>query len=271
MELAFHTLPDKRLYRFRSLDHDRLERSSRIFTDNELYFTSPAQLNDPWESKPHISIGDLSDPTYKKKYVAWVLLMLMAEKPENDPTKVHEWLKSHSQERAEELAIELRNRYQEALEGYRICSFSDNATHPLLWSHYSDSHRGFCLEFNASTDIFGPAMKVTYQNEYPSIDITEPNKDINLRLSVLTKAKFWKYEGEYRLVSMEPNEPEALPVKNHVFVFPTPLLTGVIFGCQMPQADIEMIKQWSEKRAEEIQYRRMVKSTTSFELDMVEA
>jgi hypothetical protein len=61
MELAINTLPEKRLYRFQSINHDRLGRSSRIFAHNELYFASPTQLNDPWESKPHISIGDLGD------------------------------------------------------------------------------------------------------------------------------------------------------------------------------------------------------------------
>ena len=271
LELAFDTLPEKRLYRFRSLDQERLERSSRIFTHNELYFASPTQLNDPWESKPHIVVGDLSAPGYKAKYLTWAFQLMMANRPENDPGKVREWLERHTQERAEEFAQEIRDQYQRALEGYRICSFSDNAAHPLLWSHYSSSHRGFCLEFDASTDIFGPAMKVTYQDGYPSIDITEPDDDINLRLSVLTKAQFWAYEGEYRLVSMEPNEPGALAVNDHVFHFPPDLLTGVIFGCQMPQADVDLIRAWSGDRAAEIQYRRMVKSATSFALEVVAA
>ena len=271
MELAIDTLPEKRLYRFRSIDHERLERSSRIFTHNELYFASPTQLNDPWEAKPHIVIGDLSDPDYKAKYKAWAFRVMMADRPKNDPRKVREWLERHTQEQAEGYAQELRDKYQKSLEGYRICSFSDNATHPLLWSHYSGSHTGFCLEFDASTDTFGPAMKVTYQNDYPSIDITEPDDDTNLRMSMLTKAQFWAYEGEYRLVSMEPNEPGALPVKEHFFLFPTHLLTGVIFGCQMPQADRDLIMQWSKDRAGEIQYRSMIKSATSFALEVIAA
>lgn len=271
IKLAIDTLPDKRLYRFRSIDHERLEHSSRIFTHHELYFASPTQLNDPWESKPHILVGDLSAPDYKTKYVTWTSRIMMAERPEHDLREVREWLESHTQGRAEEFARELRDQYHGSLEGYRICSFSDNVTHPLLWSHYSDSHRGFCLEFDASTDIFGHAMKVTYQYEYPSIDITEEDKDINLRVSALTKARFWEYEGEYRLISMEPNEPWALPVNDHIFVFPPHLLTGVIFGCQMPQTDRDLIRKWCGDRAGRIQYRRTVKSATSFALEVVAA
>lgn len=270
IELAINTLPDRRLYRFRSVNRERLERSSRIFTHNELYFASPVQLNDPWESKPHIAIGDLSAPAHRAKFVKYMLPIMMGQAPENDPTEVRKWLENLPQNRVKILSQEQRDQYHRSLERYRICSFSDNAAHPLLWSHYSDSHRGFCLEFDASTDIFGDAMKVTYQNEYPSIDITESDGDINLRLSVLTKAQFWAYEGEYRLVSMEPSEPWAHPVNDHVFQYPAHLLTGVIFGCQMPQADRELIMQWSGDRARQIQYRRMVKSATSFALEVAD-
>ena len=197
--------------------------------------------------------------------------MMLDDEPLNDPEDVRKWLEGHTQEEAEGLAVDWRDQYHTGLEGYRICSFSDDVTHPLLWSHYSDSHRGFCLEFDASTDIFGHAMKVKYQTEYPFIDLTESDHDKNLRLSVLTKAKFWAYEREYRLVSMEPHEPRALIISDHVFHFPADLLTGVIFGCQMPQADVDLLMEWSGDRAVEIQFRRMVKSATSFALEVVAA
>lgn len=271
IETAINSAPEKRLYRFRSVDHERLERSSRIFTHNELYFASPTQLNDPWESKPHVVVGDLSSPGYKARYVDYHLHMMVAQRPELNAEQVREWLENHTQEQAEELAGELRDKYHRSLERYRICSFSDNVTHPLLWSHYSDSHKGFSLEFDASTRVFGQAMKVIYQDEYPAIGITEPDDETNLRLSVLTKADFWAYEGEYRLVSMEPTEPGAIPVRDHVFIFPPQLLTGVIFGCQMPQADKDRIMQWCEDRVGQIQIRRMVKSASSFALEVVAA
>ena len=94
MYLAINTLSEKRLYRFRSVDHERLERSSRIFTHNDLYFASPTQLNDPWESKPHIVVGDLSDPGYRAKYVEFVAQMMLDDEPQNDPEDVRKWLES---------------------------------------------------------------------------------------------------------------------------------------------------------------------------------
>lgn len=266
LELAIDTLPEKRLYRFRALDREKIERSARVFTDHELYFASPTQLNDPWESKPHIGLGDLDDPEYRTKYAEYAVQMMSSGGQQVDPAEVRNWLQNHTQEKAEELVLQLRGLYHKDLEAYRICSFSDNALHPLLWSHYADSHRGFCLEFDASTDIFGHAMKVAYQTEYPVIEFTESDDDENLKRSVLTKAKFWAYEREYRLVSIEPGEPLTLPIVDHIFQFPPSLLTGVIFGCQMPQADMDLIKEWSGGRAAEIQFRRMVKSDTSFAL-----
>lgn len=272
MELAINILGEKRLYRFRSIDHNKLEQTSRIFTHSELYFASPTQLNDPWESKPHIFVGDLSEPGYKNKYITFAFHMMMKDKPDNDPLKVRRWLENHTKQQAADLVRQMAEQYHQSLEkNYRICSFSDKATHPLLWSHYANSHRGFCLEFDATTDIFGHAMRVKYQKAYPAIDFTEPDEDINFRVSVLTKADFWDYEGEYRLVSMEPNEAGALPVNNHLFRFPEHLLTGVIFGCQMPKSDKDLVIEWSAARTVEIRYRKAVKNATSFALDIVPA
>ena len=198
--------------------------------------------------------------------------MMMAGNPAQDPEEVRAWLENQAQQQAEELVLQLRDDYQAAItERYRICSFSNNKEHPLLWSHYAASHEGFCLEFDASTDIFGGALKVTYQNHYPSIDVTETDEETNLRISVLTKARFWKYEGEYRLVSMEPSEPDALQIDNGIFQYPEHLLTGVIFGCRMSDEDRGLVTEWSVAGAVHVQYKKMVRNTTSFVLNTVDA
>jgi hypothetical protein len=32
--------------------------------------------------------------------------------------------------------------------GFSVLSLSENPVSKLMWSHYSDSHRGFCIEYN---------------------------------------------------------------------------------------------------------------------------
>lgn len=284
VELAINTLQEKRLYRFRSLDRQRPEHSSRIFTHSELYCASPSQLNDPWETSPNVVMGDLNDPTTKQKFVNQGLRAMMHGKQESEAEQIRDWLEKYTQEDVDRFAEQFRESIHKAFrDRYRICSFSDNLTHPLLWSHYSASHKGFCLEFDASTPDFGNAMKVSYQHDYPTIDPMSSTDDgkneKEMELCCLTKAHFWAYEREYRVMLIAPSEtgspvpevPGIHTIDDHIFRFRPDLLTSVIFGCQMSQADKDLIMEWCGDRVPPIQFRRMVKSATSFELEVVPA
>ena len=79
-------------------------------------------------------------------------------------------------------------------------SLSEKNDDLLMWSHYSQEHKGFCLEFDASVEdtLFWSAMKVTYTNEYPEVDITRLTQPEEFRKLLLTKATCWKYEEERR-------------------------------------------------------------------------
>ncbi len=83
----------------------------------------------------------------------------------------------------------------------------------LLWGHYSDSHRGFVIEFDESHPWIksherGPGRtvdcnRVIYSDKRYSL---LPDKDGNInpgpdvRDYLFTKSLHWKYESEYRLV-----------------------------------------------------------------------
>ena len=74
----------------------------------------------------------------------------------------------------------------------------------LMWSHYADGHRGFCLEFDTSKHPFDRARQVRYTDEVPTVDPLDAADlgsmaDI-LELMMLTKAECWSYEHEWRLV-----------------------------------------------------------------------
>ena len=103
MQLAINSLREKRLYKFVGLKPNRRDYISRRFTHGELYMPSPRQLNDPWESKPHSTIGDLSNPAIRESYINYHARIMLERLPEQDPAKVREWLRTIDQEEAEEL------------------------------------------------------------------------------------------------------------------------------------------------------------------------
>ena len=255
MDSAKDVLKEKLLYKFRNIakdssDHTKPDKKKihyveRIFTHNELYFPSPIGLNDPLECRPLVTLGDLSDQRYREKYVSYARRVMIAGGNTADPKEISAWLENHTQEEAQNLCNQLTEALRLDLGKYRICSFSAVNDNPLLWSHYADSHQGFCLVFDANNELFGGASKVEYQDEYPTYDFTEEDDYVVMKNSGLVKFSDWSYEQEFRLVSAEPNYEDALPVKNNIWSFPAEMLKGVILGYKISDPDRDIVETWS--------------------------
>ena len=75
-----------------------------------------------------------------------------------------------------------------------VFSLCEEANNNVMWSHYGNSHKGFCIGFNVAElfNILKDASlgKVSYRGEFPSI-----NDIHNLNF---IKSKEWEYEKEYR-------------------------------------------------------------------------
>jgi hypothetical protein len=101
---------------------------------------------------------------------------------------------------------------------------------------------------------------IDYTQEYPTLDyfrVIDDLRDLSARTVFdrlyLTKAEDWKYEREWRLLAFAglqghtpvPNVPPGLLSGGKgVHDFPTDLITRVIFGCGMPQADKDRVQEW---------------------------
>jgi len=93
-----------------------------------------------------------------------------------------------------------------------IYSLSTEPLDELLWAHYGNSHKGFCIEYSLDTLIDFTKMEnhkipVKYQNKPPQLHVTDilnpnnPHKIISKLLG--TKSKKWKYEKEIRIVTSQ--------------------------------------------------------------------
>lgn len=138
---------------------------------------------------------------------------------------------------------------------FSVCSLSAIADSVLMWSHYADCHRGLCLRFHPLTRdsqarhipekaYFEFAYPVTYSAERPTISIPVANQEETLERTILTKADFWKYEEEWRLIAHTGG---AGPRP-----FPPECLDAVILGARMPELDREEIKGWIAQRSDPI-------------------
>lgn len=93
---------------------------------------------------------------------------------------------------------------------YSLSKPKEHETFPnneLLWAHYSNSHKGFCIEYdldmlteNLSRDFdISDKINVSYEDERP--EVSETDSLFQVRKKVFgTKSLAWKYENEVRLV-----------------------------------------------------------------------
>ena len=101
---------------------------------------------------------------------------------------------------------------------YRVGSLCTGYKSTLMWSHYADCHRGFCVEYNFNNlaDDYKNILilPVIYEHKRPMIpwevalatninteEMRRKNAYSNL-LSLLTKDKNWAYENEWRIIQL---------------------------------------------------------------------
>ena len=92
-----------------------------------------------------------------------------------------------------------------------IGSLCTDYRNPLMWAHYADSHKGFCVEFDCSseTDKNLPLFPVVYSKDIVKMPweyclkpegTKDPMFSARLIQAVLTKDDVWKYENEWRIL-----------------------------------------------------------------------
>lgn len=99
---------------------------------------------------------------------------------------------------------------------YRVGSLCTDYKNRLMWSHYADGHKGFCIEYDFSKECEAIkdvlVMPVVYSKErikFPwnvAFADDKDNPKVKLEgayatlLSLLTKDEVWKYENEWRVI-----------------------------------------------------------------------
>ena len=123
-------------------------------------------------------------------------------------------LQPENKENAEK-AEQMLNFAKDALaqklnETFKIGCLSTSSKNRLMWSHYADGHKGFCIEYdfkNCPKDLL--PLPVIYSQKRPlipwemALDQSAETKSkciLQMTIGLLTKDKEWEYEDEWRLL-----------------------------------------------------------------------
>lgn len=235
------------VYKYR----DYNERALEIIIKRELWLAEPQTLNDPFDCQTE----------YSEILINAINALTLSE----------------------EEIIFYRDAASKIIKRLRILSLSSQNNNPLLWAHYSNSHKGFCLEFDYMQfeGVYNPALRpqvVNYESQMPKLSL--PQELINMCNSnnvkweeelgkhldkcvyelALTKPKEWEYEKELRVITIHPKQ-------GKVIKFDHDALRAVYFGLNMPTSQQSTVMQLlSSNEWKHVKFYQMEKEAGSFKL-----
>ncbi len=230
--MATRPLPD-RFYKFRSLAAEGYEQCRQVLRQRSLHWPCPAVFNDPYDCAPLFRVS--ADREAFRAY----LKSVVRERGEGLPRAERQTMVTQGAKVSRKVYEQaLIDGHAERLAGIGVCSLSEVKDEVLMWSHYADSHRGFALVFAPAPGdgYFEHAQSVSYTRDRPVIALPYRDPEAILAPALLTKADFWAYEREWRLLS--PDRPPGY------YRFPAAALTGLIFGARMPPEHREAVVAW---------------------------
>ena len=131
---------------------------------------------------------------------------------------------------------------------YVGCLCPDNKNR-LMWSHYADCHKGFCIEydFSQAPDDLLP-LPVIYTNKRPQIpwraaiqmnDETRAEANRVFMMALLTKDAVWDYEREWRLlIASTMGQKQIMPP-----------ITCIYLGAQCTPENETVIREIAERKS----------------------
>lgn len=195
---------------------------------NEIYFSRPEELNDPFECKPFVSVPS------KPKDIKAHARHLAQKHAEGRSIAEKRVLTRRAASRIASTDERAKTQYSIAEQSsfYCLSSVPDNL---LMWAHYANEHRGCCIEFdveNLNNGWVFRAEPVQYMTDRPVIDIKwygdrDKYNEIADR-TFLSKSIDWEHEREFRIIKYDAAGIETIKAE---------CVTGVIFGCRMNESD----------------------------------
>ena len=267
-----HNIIPEKLYRYRKYNQDTIKDLKTFI----IRPSSPQFFNDPYDCQIFIDKNEIFEKIQNANFKYYISKWLELN-PNFENLLSSEQKKSLSEafdQSNQNLAITFKlflpmfnKMVDEAIyqslalikQITKICCFSEDVKSPLMWAHYTDSHKGFAVEYdfrNYSTPCVSCQNKCSqehYESLFPIVYSIEkfnakdflseymlqifmsnfsnnlfiPKDDVLAIYKIfLHKSLDWEYEKEWRFISMCQNHP-GIKVKP----------SAIYLGCKMKQSN----------------------------------
>lgn len=254
------------LYKYRSFQGESRTWVSDILLESRIRFSHADEFNDPFDVAPTLAHGgEVSDLPYLRELKREELNSHLQRGLTRKQIRA---LRRSEGVPAEQLSRAALPLLRKTIRDHsRILCLSARRDHPLQWAHYANGHKGVCIHFRCEAGTWtGGARQVRYRKSRVPIrlPLTESEWDMVDKM-VLTKAHFWKYEHEYRVIALRGAD-QTVSLKNQFFHFAPSDITGITIGAAMNETDRVALFEILDRRRQGIEVWECEEDFTRFAL-----
>lgn len=151
----------------------------------------------------------------------------------------------------------VRRQLDNTMEKYGICCFSRLNNSILMWSHYSNKHQGFCVEFDYSKLELN-LFDINYIHDFKKVKFIK-NRDALYHL-IYTKSSEWAYEKELRSF-VEPKDGDRKVEYN------PNAIKAIYFGVNTDLSTIKLIGLEALKNNPKVKFFKGKRDTSAFNIE----
>jgi hypothetical protein len=290
-DLIKHRNMPSRLYKFRRF----CDQHKHALQAGVLWRTAPCKFNDPYDSVVYFDTSRL--PIEDMDYSALCAELKAIEtnraswrpKPTTHPISRKEWFEKHLFNRVQKEEADFLRKTNEVAwrrvqeesvkqmsdavrSGYSVICFAGDVTSVLMWSHYSQDHRGFCIEYDLRKNNLGrlcyPVFYRKKLTDFTRYVLKENIEDCNNLFGIyasLLKSDEWSYEQEWRIVLPLGKSSEGPSIEGPECM---PKPTAIILGALVDPKDADWMTQFCARKS--IPLRKMKQHLHEFRLEMVD-
>lgn len=179
-----------------------------VIKNNEIYMSPPSFLNDPFDCRVYENhIKFIKTDNDKEKYISESITKNLGFFKLNN-ISVEQGRKVLSERLENILKYQIRSEViSDKIDDKNIgiTCLSEKWDSILMWSHYANNHKGYCVGFDEKllrySQLFDKIKRVEYSEEYPELNPLHRDKKSD-ELKYFVKSLEWEYEKEFRLLNL---------------------------------------------------------------------
>ncbi len=242
------------IYKFRNDSDFTIDEISNCY----IFLPNRKILNDPFDVYEHFIVIPNENEKLRKtfeNYIKW-----------KNPGKTRQIARNESRDiikknkNLKDLFTKETNRI---IDNYGIGSFTTTFSNFMMWSHYSNFHKGLCIEFNVEFDTaaFKGIHPVEYFDDFIPFEWAPFQDDApSITKLFYSKSKDWQSEAELRILKENYG-----PIKINPAA-----VSKIIFGNKSNQDFISKIVSASKNKYPNLHFFKCVPMKTSFGVQLEE-